>query len=93
MEKLSLAQEQSFACVQDMLRTSYLQKKARLIEKAGQGELKDLPSDTVLSEKLAVEAAQTDKLVSALQATIAQSQNAPLQNLLLEAQAIKILHK
>ena len=79
--------------MQDMLKTSCLQKKARLVEKALQGEAKAFSADhdLVLAERLAMEIAQTENLVGAIQATVGQSQNVVLQNLLHEAEAVQIL--
>lgn len=75
-----------------MLRTSYLQKKAKLLEKTSQEQPRALPAETVIAERLGMEVAQTEKLVAAIEAS-GQSQSAALQNLLLEADAVQVLHR
>ena len=78
--------------MQDVLKTSKLQKKARLLEKALQ-ETRVMSADAVVAERLATEAAETEKLVTAIHASIDQTQNATLHSMLCEAEALTVLHQ
>ena len=88
-----MSKSMSLSPVQDVLKTSCLQKKARLIEKVSQGEPKAPSADhnAVFADRLAMEIALTENLMAAIHATAGQSQNTTLRNLLLEAEAVQVL--
>ena len=77
--------------LQDLLATALLQKKGRLLEKAGQHKQDGAPNEASIAHMMTVEIEQRTRIATAIKATHKQQPNPMLEKLLKELFAGSVL--